>query len=76
MPGATTIKSISNAGHSVINHGSTCTHSSRATTHCHADSCLPSPPELKQCIFQRYLSCPSVVHNMGVFYQSPQGLHP
>ena len=46
-----------------------CTYPARAIICCHDDSCPPSPPESKKCIFWRYLSCPSVVRNMGVFYQ-------
>ena len=46
-----------------------CTYPSRAIIRCHADSCPPSPPEVKQCIFRWYLSCPSVVRIVGVFYQ-------
>ena len=47
-----------------------CTYPARAIIRCHADSCPPSPPEVKQCIFRRYLSCPSVVRDVGIFYHS------
>ena len=74
-PGTTTIESISNAGHSVINHKSMCTCPERAIILCHADSCLPSPPEVKQCIFRWYISCPSAVRIVGVFYQGLSIFH-
>ena len=63
------IESISNACHSVINHKSMYTHPARAIIRCHDDSCPTSLPEVKQCIFRWYLSCPSVVRIVGVFYQ-------
>ena len=72
-PGTTTIESIFNAGHSVIIHKSMCMHPACAIIRCHADSCLPSLPEIKQCIFQWYLSCPSVVRIVGVFYHNRTG---
>ena len=47
-----------------------CTHPSRAIIRCHADSCPSSLTEVKQCIFRWYLSCPSVVRIVGVFYHN------
>ena len=46
-----------------------CTHLARAIIRCHDDSCPPSLPEVKQCIFRWYIACPSVVRIVGVFYQ-------
>ena len=47
-PGTTTIESISNAGHSVIDHN-VCARTQHAPKFlCHADSCPPSLPEVKQ----------------------------
>ena len=45
-----------------------CTQPVRAIVCCHVDSCSHSLPEVKQCIFLWYISCPSVVRIVSVFY--------
>ena len=46
-----------------------CTYPARAIIICNADSCPPSPPEVKQCILRGYILRPSIVRIMGVFHQ-------